>query len=195
MNWQNSHFLKSITDKDKKPQPPKDEIAVIGRSNVGKSSLINALLSRKKLAKVSRSPGKTQLINYFSVDNTFYLVDLPGYGYARVAKMVKERWKSFIESYLKNNLQLKLILLLIDCRHDLMESDLLMYKWLNFYRIPYCIILTKRDKLSKNRFKKQENKFKVLLKDATCIPYSVYDPESQVILKKFISTHVDLNNP
>jgi GTP-binding protein len=193
MNWQNSIFIKSISDMNQRPQPVMEEIAVIGRSNVGKSSLINALLSKKKLAKVSRTPGKTQLINYYSVDHAFYLVDLPGYGYARIARVEKEKWKSFIESYLINNAQLKLVLLLIDCRHDLMASDRLMLEWLNFYRIPYRLILTKRDKVSNNRFLAQKNKFKVLLKDIDLTPFSIQLHESQVMLQKVIGDYIHLN--
>jgi GTP-binding protein len=193
MNWQNSIFIKSISDMNQRPQPVMEEIAVIGRSNVGKSSLINALLSKKKLAKVSRTPGKTQLINYYAVDHAFYLVDLPGYGYARIARVEKEKWKSFIESYLINNAQLKLVLLLIDCRHDLMASDRLMLEWLNFYRIPYRLILTKRDKVSNNRFLAQKNKFKVLLKDIDLTPFSIQLHESQVMLQKVIGDYIHLN--
>lgn len=153
MNIHNVHFLKSATQIDQRPMPPKPEIAVIGRSNVGKSSLINTLFNRKNLAKISSTPGKTRLINYFSIDNQLYFVDLPGYGYAKLSKKLRSGWQRGIESYLNNNSELKLVFLLIDSRHGIMENDRIMIEWLQHYRIPYILVLTKSDKISNNQYR------------------------------------------
>lgn len=190
MNWQNSHFLKSITDISDKPNSDKDEIAVIGRSNVGKSSLINALVSRKNLARVSRTPGKTQLINYYSIDDIFFLVDLPGYGFAKVSRQNKVNWKLSIERYLKDNRYIRCILLLIDCRHSLMDSDRQMIDWLKFYRIPFIIVLTKSDKLSNNQLIKQESIFKVMVEEVEILPFSTFRNKSHSLLKKKILMYI-----
>ena len=153
MNIHNVNFLKSVTQLDQRPTPPKPEIAVIGRSNVGKSSLINTLFNRKKLAKISSTPGKTRLINYFSIDNQLYFVDLPGYGYAKLSKKIRSGWQQFIEAYLKNNQELKLVLLLLDSRHEIMDNDRMMIDWLQHYQISYIMVLTKSDRISNNLYR------------------------------------------
>ena len=153
MNIHNVHFLKSVTQIDQRPLPPKPEVAVIGRSNVGKASLINTLFNRKNLAKISSTPGKTRLINYFSVDDQLYFVDLPGYGYAKLSKKMRSGWQKDIEAYLKSNLELKLVFLLLDSRREIMENDSLMIDWLRHYQIPYILVLTKSDKISNNQYK------------------------------------------
>ena len=152
MNIHNVHFLKSVTHLDQRPLPLQPEVAVIGRSNVGKSSLINTLFNRKNLAKISSTPGKTRLINYFSVDDQLYFVDLPGYGYAKLSKKMRSGWQRDLESYLKNNLELKLVFLLLDSRHEIMENDRLMIDWLQHFQIPYILVLTKSDKISNNHY-------------------------------------------
>jgi GTP-binding protein len=148
-------FVKSIKKINQRPLPLNPEVAVVGRSNVGKSSLINTLFNRRHLAKISSTPGKTRLINYFLVDKEIYLVDLPGYGYTKILNPESRNWQSLIEYYLKENKQLKMVLLLIDCRHLIMNLDLLMIDWFKFYHIPFKIILTKKDKLSNLRYTKQ----------------------------------------
>lgn len=153
MNIHNVNFLKSVTQLDQRPTPPKPEIAVIGRSNVGKSSLINTLFNRKNLAKISSTPGKTRLINYFSIDNQLYFVDLPGYGYAKLSKRMRSGWQKNIEAYFKNNQELKLVLLLLDSRHEIMDNDRMMIDWLQHYRISYIMVLTKSDKISNNQYR------------------------------------------
>ena len=152
MNIHNVHFLKSVTQLDQRPLPLKPEVAVIGRSNVGKSSLINTLFNRKNLAKISSTPGKTRLINYFSVDEFLYFVDLPGYGYAKLSKSMRRGWQKDIETYLKNNIELKLVFLLLDSRREIMENDRLMIDWLQHYQISYNLVLTKSDKISNNKY-------------------------------------------
>ncbi len=125
------------------------EIALVGRSNVGKSSLINHLLRNSSLARTSATPGKTQSINFFSIDDALILVDLPGYGYAKVAKKQKASWGPLIESYLKNKSQLKLLLLLIDVRRDVTEEDVAILSWAKYRNLPILVVFTKVDKLNK----------------------------------------------
>jgi GTP-binding protein len=150
----NSAFVKSLTKLRDKPLPALPEFAFIGRSNVGKSSLINSLLQRKNLAKTSVKPGKTQLINYFIVNGSFYFVDLPGYGFANVPVSLKKKWEKFIEAYLSGSGELRCLFLLIDSRYPLKESDYAMIEWLEFYRKNYQIIFTKTDKISQKEFYK-----------------------------------------
>jgi GTP-binding protein len=143
-------FVISNTDYEKCPQDGKPEYAFIGRSNVGKSSLINMLTNRKKLALTSSTPGKTQLINHFMINNEWYLVDLPGYGYAQRGKEGRERIATIIESYILNRTQMTSLFLLIDSRHEPQKIDLEFMEWLGQNGIPFSIVFTKTDKLSKS---------------------------------------------
>lgn len=145
-----STFLMSVANLKDRPLPLRPEFAFSGRSNVGKSSLINVILERKNIAKVSRSPGKTRNINYYLINDHFYLVDLPGYGYAKVSGTEQKRWQKLIESYIINNASLKLVFILIDSRIGLKESDRQLIDWLLFNQVNFQIILTKSDKISKN---------------------------------------------
>ncbi len=133
--------------------PDKDlpEFLLVGRSNVGKSSFINALLSRKNLAHTSSRPGKTQTINFYLVNNNFYLVDVPGYGYAAVDKKTQAKFGMMIEEYLENREQLKRVFLIIDFRHKPTEDDLLMYNFLKYYNVPVTVVATKADKVGGSR--------------------------------------------
>ena len=127
------------------------EIAVAGKSNVGKSSFINFICHNSKLAKTSKEPGRTRLLNYFVInDGAFYLVDLPGYGYAKVNDEEKAKWGKLIETYFQNSAGLKNVFVLVDIRHDPTENDMQMFKYLYFYNIPFTIIATKADKLSRS---------------------------------------------
>lgn len=140
-------FLKSGTETDLSFCLP--EICVVGRSNVGKSSLIN-YLTNSKIARTSSTPGRTQLINYFEINNgEFLLVDLPGYGFAKTEKSTREKWGAMIEPYLQNNPNLKNILVLLDCRHNPSVEDQDLIKFLMYYRLPFTIVATKTDKLSR----------------------------------------------
>ena len=150
----------------KRPQYPVDnrvEIAFVGRSNVGKSSIINALTNRRKLAKVSQTPGKTRLINFFLINNDFYLVDLPGYGYAKVSKKEKESWGKTIETYLLNREPLKRVVLLVDSRHKPTADDIMMYEWIKHYGYDVIVVATKSDKLSNNELPKAKKLIKQTL--------------------------------
>lgn len=131
-----------------------EEIAFVGRSNVGKSSFINAFLGRKSLAKTSSTPGKTRTINFYNIDNKFRLVDLPGYGYAKVSKKEKEKWDKLINEYLHDRENLKEVFLLVDIRHEPTELDLQMYDWIIDSGFTGFIIATKYDKISKNQLQK-----------------------------------------
>ena len=137
------------------PEDNKSEFLLVGRSNVGKSSFINAILSRKNLAYTSSRPGKTQTLNFYSVNDSFYLIDVPGYGYASVDKKTQSKFGMMIEEYLEKRDVLKRVFLLIDFRHKPTEDDLLMYNFLKYYNLPVTVIATKADKVGGS--KKQKN--------------------------------------
>ncbi len=130
------------------------EIAIAGKSNVGKSSFINMLCNNGKLSRVGQKPGKTILINAFKINDSFYLMDFPGYGFARVSDKEKERWAELMEGYLSTSQQLKCVVLLVDIRHSVSEGDKQMIKWLTYYRIPFMVCATKADKLSASQIQK-----------------------------------------
>lgn len=146
-----AEFVISNTDPKKSPKADKPEYAFIGRSNVGKSSLINSLVGRKNLAKTSSTPGKTQLINHFIINSEWFLVDLPGYGYAKKAKTDRKSWAEFIEKYILNRENLMCLFVLIDSRLPLQKIDNEFMTWLGENGIPFCIVYTKADKLGKTQ--------------------------------------------
>ncbi len=146
-----AEFVKSAVWPPQYPPGILPEIAFVGRSNVGKSSLMNTLVGRKKLAKTSNTPGRTQLINFFAVNEKISFVDLPGYGFAKVAQSVKKDWGDMIESYLRERQNLAIVIFILDIRRDPSVDDLALRDWLEHYRIPYISILTKADKLSNNQ--------------------------------------------
>lgn len=149
MKIQNPEFIISaVSDKDY-PQHNTKEIAFVGRSNVGKSSMINRLVHRTNLARTSSQPGRTQTINFYKMDQQFYMVDLPGYGFAKVPQKVKEQWGEMIETYLNHREHLAAIIMLIDARHTPTEDDLMMYDWLLHRDLPTLVAATKADKLSR----------------------------------------------
>lgn len=154
------------------PKDGQPEIAFVGRSNVGKSSLINSLVSVKGLARTSQTPGKTQTINFFRANESFYLVDLPGYGFARVPQGIRAQWKKLIESYLIGRSTLRLVVLIVDIRHEASKGDLQMKDWLEHYTIPYTIVATKADKLSNNQRKQAEKLLRSGLASENIILYS-----------------------
>jgi len=147
MEIKEARFIVSNSSVEKCPNPDKPEYAFIGRSNVGKSSLINMLTNKKSLAKTSGTPGKTQLINHFIINNEWYLVDLPGYGYAKVPKKEKVKWEQFLRRYILKRENLYCVFVLIDARHKAQLVDLKFMEWLGVSEIPFSIIFTKTDKL------------------------------------------------
>lgn len=159
----------------KLPENVHPEVAFAGKSNVGKSSLINAVMNRKSLARTSSQPGKTQTINYYNINNALYLVDLPGYGYARANEKVKAQWGKMIEDYLHRSKQLKCVFLLIDIRHEPGSNDVIMYDWIRKHGYQPIIIATKLDKINRSQIQKQLKLIRTTLKadsDTTIIPFS-----------------------
>lgn len=154
MRIKQAEFMSSAVTSKQYPEGNTFEVAFVGRSNVGKSSLINTLTNRRKLVKVSGVPGKTRLINFFLINNKYHFVDLPGYGYAKVSKTEKQKWGKIMEEYLVNRKNLKKIILLVDSRHKPTEDDVLMYEWINHFNIEPIIVATKIDKLKRNEISK-----------------------------------------
>ena len=175
MKITSAEFVISAVTIEGCPKPTMPEYAFIGRSNVGKSSLINLITEKKQLAKISRKPGKTQLINHFLINKEWYLVDLPGYGYATVSKKQKEEFQKIIFSYLENRESLMCLFVLLDCRHKAQKIDLEFMQWLGEKEIPFVIIFTKTDKLGKISLQKNiANYKKEMLKEWEEIPQCFY---------------------
>lgn len=159
----------------KLPENIHPEVAFAGKSNVGKSSLINALMNRKNLARTSSQPGKTQTINYYNINDALYFVDLPGYGYAKVSLEIKAKWGKMIENYLRRSSQLKMVFLLLDIRHEPSENDRTMYDWIKKMGFQPVIIATKLDKINRSQIQKQVKLLREGLKaskDTVVIPFS-----------------------
>lgn len=164
MEIKQAEFTTSAVKPGQYPEDGRVEIAFVGRSNVGKSSLINTVTNRRKLVKVSQTPGKTRLINFFIINNQFYFVDLPGYGYAKVSKSEQAKWGGMMEQYLINRPQLKKVALLVDCRHKPTGDDVLMYEWIKHYGYQVIVIATKKDKLNKSELQRSAKVIKETLK-------------------------------
>ena len=160
MKIHSAEFLLSASTTRQFPAATLPEIAFAGRSNVGKSSLINSLLNRKKLVKTSATPGKTQLINFFKVNDQFYFVDLPGYGYAKVPESVRRKWQNLVEAYLSERETLRNVVLIIDCRHNPTVQDRQLLEWLEYYQRPSLIVASKIDKLKRGQVQKHLQKIK-----------------------------------
>lgn len=159
MKIKSAEFVVSNTRVDKCPDSKLPEYAFIGRSNVGKSSLINMLTDRKTLAKTSAKPGKTQLINHFLINKDWHLVDLPGYGYAKVSKSTKRTFQKFITAYFDKRKQMICAFVLIDSRHEPQPIDMEFMQWLGEHQVPFCIIFTKADKLKPKMLEKNINHY------------------------------------
>ena len=193
MEITSAEFVISNTDVKKCPAGIFPEYAFIGRSNVGKSSLINMLTSRKGLAMTSSTPGKTMLINHFLINKNWYLVDLPGYGYANASPAVKAKWGKMIEKYLRKSSQLKQVFLLIDIRHDPSDNDRMMYDWIvnNGYRP--VIVATKLDKIKRSQISKQVKAVRTglgLRQEDILIPFSSQTKQGLKELWQLIDSYV-----
>ena len=150
-----AEFVREITLVDQAPKPPRPAIVFAGRSNVGKSALLNALVRKKALARTSSTPGRTQSIVYFNIDGKYYFVDLPGYGYAKVPKRIKEKWGPMVERFLRNAEGLRLVIVILDIRRDPAPDDLQLVEWLESNEVPYFFAVTKADKVSKTQLPKR----------------------------------------
>ena len=178
VNFNNAAFVTSYFDGKKIDRPKKPEVVLVGRSNVGKSSLINMLTNNGKLARTSKQPGKTRLINYFLINKEFYLVDLPGYGFARVSKTEKESWDKMMGDYFNFSEKLKCVVILMDIRHDPTAEDKAMVTMCEYYAIPYIIVATKADKIAKSKRKNECFRMKRIIPssfDYTVLPISNED--------------------
>lgn len=177
----------------KLPENALPEIAFAGKSNVGKSSLINGLLGRKSLARTSGQPGKTQTINFYNVNRELYFVDLPGYGFAKVSKEIQEKWGNMIECYLKSSKQLKIVLLLVDIRHEPSANDKMMYQWIVHHGFKPVIIATKLDKINRSQIQKHIKMIKTsldVLADTTVIPFSATTKQGRDEILEIISSAI-----
>ena len=173
INTHNAEILISAANKSHYPQDDIPEIALAGRSNVGKSSFINTLLNRKNLARTSGKPGKTQLLNFFNIDDKLRFVDVPGYGYAKVSKTERAKWGKMIEEYLTSRENLRAVVSLVDLRHDPSVDDVQMYEFLKYYEIPVILVATKADKIPRGKWNKHESAIKKKLN---------FDPNDDFIL-------------
>ena len=172
MKITSAKFARATTAAESFPGDGRAEVAFIGRSNVGKSSLINSLLGVKGLARTSNTPGRTQSINFFLINESFYFVDLPGYGYARVSKSTRQSWRHLIENYLADRPQIVLSVLIVDARHEPSPLDLQMQSWLRHFGLPSVVVSTKIDKLSGNEQRKMRERMGKVHGPDRIIPYS-----------------------
>ena len=193
-----SEFSVSAVKASQYPEGGLDEIALAGRSNVGKSSFINTLLQRKNLARTSSSPGKTQTLNFYRVDSDqvdFYLVDVPGYGYAKVSKKQREEFGEMIQDYLETRAYLKGLILLIDGRHEPTADDIAMYDYAQYLNLPILLVATKMDKIKKNAFNKTEAAFRKHLNlnkdNVTFLPFSSVTKLNVDQVKDWIQARLD----
>ena len=181
------------------PKTATPEVVFLGRSNVGKSSLINKLCNRRNLARVSRTPGKTREINYYFLNKKFYFVDLPGYGYAKVPEQMRASWGKLIEQYLEKRRQIRLAIQVVDARHGLTELDKMMVDWLEYYEIPYLVVLTKADKIARSKLPLHLNAVKQNFNDhkfcREVIPFSAVTDLGREEVLRLLGVHLDASSP
>ena len=195
MKIHNVEFVTSAVTKDQYPNDRHPEIVLSGRSNVGKSSFINSILNRKNVAYTSSKPGKTQTLNFFHINDSFYFVDVPGYGYAKVSKKDREEFEQMIEEYLVHREELTLVGLIVDLRHDPTEDDIIMYEYLKSYQIPVLVVATKLDKVPKTKRIRHEKAIKQGLKMAPndlFISYSSETKENKENILKIIEEVISI---
>ncbi|WP_305849969.1 ribosome biogenesis GTP-binding protein YihA/YsxC [Staphylococcus hyicus] len=193
INPNNVDIIISAVKPDQYPDIGLPEVALSGRSNVGKSSFINSMIDRKNMARTSQQPGKTQTLNFFNLDHQLIFVDVPGYGYAKVSKKQREAFGKMIETYITQREALKLVIQLVDLRHPPTEDDVLMYDFLKYHDIPTLIIATKEDKIPKGKIQKHIKIIKETLeleKGDQIISYSSVDKKNQQLIWDAIKTHL-----
>lgn len=194
MNVNNVELSAVCGRKDQYPDTEMLEVAFVGKSNVGKSSLINCMVNRKALARTSQNPGKTRTINFYNVENMLHFVDLPGYGYARASKSEIEKWGKMIEDYLFDRKQLQAIILLIDIRHEAGKNDIIMYDWIKHFGYKVIIVATKSDKLKRSQVNKHISVLKKglnLVNEDIIIPFSSEKKDGKDILWENIKNVID----
>lgn len=194
MNVNNVDLIAVAVKKEQYPEMELPEIAFVGKSNVGKSSLINCMVNRKALARTSSSPGKTRTINFYNVENIVNFVDLPGYGYARASKSEIEKWGKMIEDYLLKRQQLKSIIMLVDIRHEPSKNDKMMYDWLKHYGYQIIIVATKCDKLKRSQLNKHISLISKCLqieKGEILIPFSSETKDGRENLWEIITQNIN----
>ncbi len=177
MRIQKAEFITSAVEPDQYPTDHLPYVALVGKSNVGKSSMINTITNNNKLAKTSSQPGKTRLVNFYKINDAFYLVDLPGYGFARVSKKEKIKWANMIETFLTTP-NLLGIVQLVDIRHNPTSDDMTMINWIKHFNMPLIVLATKADKLGKTRIKPQINKIRKQLELSSDIPLIPFSSET-----------------
>ena len=200
INYNKAEFIRSAVRPDAFIRDGRPQVTFAGRSNVGKSSVINRLLNRKNFARVGATPGKTTQVNYFLIDNRVYLTDLPGYGYAKVSNADRERWDDLINSYFEAQRHHTLLVQLIDCRHAPSADDIQMLHYLHYHNIPFVVALTKADKLKKSQLAQTQEEFEKL-----CLPYGCQKvvltsgesgygiPELQAVLNAAVAAEYEAN--
>lgn len=188
-----AEFVKSALRPDQYPSDGRPEIAFVGRSNVGKSTLLNVLLNKKGLAKTSKTPGKTQTVNFFDVNRKFYFVDLPGYGYAKVSKELRQQWARVLTEYLHSRRPLRLVAVLLDCRHEPSEQDFDVLALLEEAEVPALVVATKADKLRSNELAESIRTMRSQLEldeEATIIPFSSYTKQGLREIWNIVDDHL-----
>lgn len=188
MKITSAEFAASATKHEQFPKDGLPEVALVGKSNVGKSSLINAFVNRRGLAKTSSTPGKTQTINFYRINDCFYLVDLPGFGFAKTPREVKKSWGEMIGSYLEQRKELAGILVILDCRREAGEPEKKVYDWLSGFDVPIGTVVTKSDKLSANKLASAISKLKKALPEKHPIRFSALSGDGKVELGRKIGS-------
>lgn len=193
INFNNINLIISAVKKAQYPDTGLTEVALSGRSNVGKSTFINSMIGRKNMARTSQQPGKTQTLNFYNIDEQLIFVDVPGYGYAKVSKVQREKFGKMIEEYITQRENLKLVIQLVDLRHQPTEDDVLMYNYLKHFDIPTLVICTKEDKIAKGKVQKHIKRIKDKLElesGYNIISYSSIKNSKQQEIWNFIETYI-----